>query len=89
MKEQLVQLLLQLAGIFVAKRKKQMFHHLFLFLKLRLYQTTDRCNLCTICTQKVFLSFIPSLPLSSMLPSLFLIHLEDISLAIVFMCGGL
>lgn len=66
---------------FVAKRKKKkrIFYHLLLFLKLPLYQTTDLCNLLTICTENVLLAFFSSFPLpSSILPSHFcLIHQGD------------
>lgn len=78
--EQLVQLLLQLAGILWPRgKKKRIFYHLLLFLKLPLYQTTDLCNLLTICTENVLLAFFSSFPLpSSILPSLFcLIHWGD------------
>ena len=59
MKEQLVQLLLQLAGIFVAKRKKQKLYHLPLFLKLPQYWVIDLCNLFIICIQNVLYMYQP------------------------------
>ena len=59
MKEQLVQLLLQLAGIFVAKRKKQKLYHLLLFLKLPQYWVIDLCNLFIICIQNVLYMYQP------------------------------